>query len=143
MTALPTRVYTTGRCIVSTADAIIQSWIADIRTTSPPSSGYHVGGGVEYRDLPSTWSQTEYLAQASNRGLVADNDTLGRGGDYVATMDWEDGGVRENVQKVMVGLLDAPVRLSERRVITEKERDPSVTMEIRHKEVRTQKCTCT
>ena len=70
---------------------------------------------------------------------MADNDTLARGGDYVATMDWEDGGVRENVQKVMVGLLDAPVRLSEqRRVITEKERDPSITMEMRHKEVRMQ-----
>lgn len=91
----------------------------------------------EYRDLPSSWSQTEYLTQTSNRGLVVDDKILPRGGDYVATMDWEDGGVRENVQKVMVGLLDAPVRLSERRVITEKERDPSITMEMRHKEVGT------
>ena len=67
---------------------------------------------------------------------MVDDEILPRGGDYVATMDWEDGGVRENVQKVMVGLLDAPVKLSERRMITEKERDPSITMEMRHKEVR-------
>ena len=60
-----------------------------------------------YRDLPSCWSQTEYLTQASNRGPVVDDESrlLPRGELRLcrATMDWEDGGVRENVQNCIIG----------------------------------------
>jgi len=53
----------------------------------------------------------------------------------VSTVDWSDGAVRDIVMKVMAGLMDAPVRKPSDRRVREKGHDPSVTMEMRHKQV--------
>ena len=43
--------------------------------------------------------------------------------------------VRDNVMKVMAGPMDAPVRRASEHRVRGKGRDPSVTMEMRHKQV--------
>ena len=45
--------------------------------------------------------------------------------DYVSTVDWSDGGVRDNVMKVIAGLMDHCAPVSERR-LREKGHDPIV-----------------
>lgn len=59
----------------------------------------------------------------------------GRGCDYASELNWGEGGVGENVRKVMEGLLDTEVRLpmggAER-----KWDDPLLSMEMRHEGVK-------
>ena len=38
----------------------------------------------------------------------------------IVPIDWSDGGVRDNVMKVMAGLMDAPVRRASERRVREK-----------------------
>ena len=135
--------------LAHTADAIIQSWVNELTNVSPPSDERGSGGSLSFQFLPSpphvhlphstfpTNSGDLPIVRAGN--LTQELVIEGGGGDedYVSTMDWGEGPVRENVRKVMMGLLQTPVNESEGKKRRRRERvvDPSVTMEMRHQQV--------
>lgn len=60
--------------------------------------------------------------------------------DYVSRLEWEDGGVRGNVELIMTALLETPIVdvKGERKMARRGKAhqiDPSTTMSMRHKQV--------
>lgn len=97
----------------------------------PDSTTSILPQSVDLLPKPSSSSRVEHHPQVVPTRPTHTHDP----GDFLSSVDWDEGDVSENVHLVVQGLMRKSLVQAQRRGRGRKSHDPRVTMEMRHKEV--------
>ena len=131
------------------ATALVNSWLSKIDDMPRRSYGNPIAHCTDYRrisldrkhdiyggfDLQSSKAELSSHKSCDHMSSLGCHGNNRRGSDYASDLNWGEGGVKENVQKVIDGLLDTEIQLS-RGGVEKKWDDPLLSMEMRHQGVK-------